>query len=427
MAHTNRVQPATPAPSVPPDPSTTPQRIRQALISMGPFTAALVAYKGILDYLLPEDWFSVSVLRYLFAGVCALCVGLVLRLVSQRYATDADRTPPVDPQSPPGGPSVRRLLDGSARGVLAEYREVRYRENDLTGWSQYLNDHLVLPTAVGTSYGLRMVTSFDIRDPRIRRHQVVRTLLALQKPGGGWAASTQRDRGRPEITAWVLAAMFRAGVDDATKADLVRLLEGMLDPQEDPIGMNRTAVMTVAISTLAEVAPTSPLLPRLARRLTDGAHREDHDPALTYWSEHLNGSAKSVAHTARSVVALHRAAGVLADGAIFENAARSGIKWLCGTDLDLRTTDEQLRRPVDDGSVDALMIGHFTAAWVAKALMIPGAEACEEKLAVAVRETLRSHEDGVWRWHDDTRPIWMTYQGATVMRDFALRTTTCLQ
>lgn len=427
MTHTNRVQPTTPAPPVPSSTSETPRRVKNALISLGPFTAALVAYKTILDYLLPEDWFSVSVLRYLFAGVCALCVGLGTRLLSQRYAIESPARPmPLGPVGSPGGPSARRVLDDAARGILAEYREVSYRGTDLTGWSQYLDDHLVLPTAVGTAYGLRMLTSFDIRDPRINRNRVVGTLLALQKPGGGWAASTQRDRGRPEITAWVLAGMSRCGVDEATKRDLVRLLEGMLDPQADPIGMNRTTVMTVAISTLAEVAPTSPLLPRLAHRLVDGAHREDHEPtALTYWSEHLNGSAKSVAHTARAVLALHRAAGVLADGAIFENAARSGVKWLCHTDLDLRTVDEQLRRPVDDGTVDALMIGHFTAAWVARALMSSGTEACEEKLAVAIRETLRSHEDGVWRWHDDTRPIWMTYQGATVLRDFALRTTTC--
>ncbi|KUO14871.1 hypothetical protein AQJ91_44715 [Streptomyces dysideae] len=47
-------------------------RLKSALVSLGPFTAALVAYKGLHDYALPEAWFSASIRRYLFAGLCAL-------------------------------------------------------------------------------------------------------------------------------------------------------------------------------------------------------------------------------------------------------------------------------------------------------------------------------------------------------------------
>ena len=287
---------------------------------------------------------------------------------------------------------------------------------------------MVPPTATGTSYGLRMISSFDIRAPRISRHQLVGSLLSLQKPGGGWAASTQRDRGRPETTAWVLTALFRAGVDDSVLADLVELLEGMLGLESDPVGMNRTAVLTVVISTLAEIAPASPLLPRLARRLLDGARREAGEPApLVSWSEHLNGPTGSVAHTARAAVALHRAGSVLADGAVFQDAVRAGVRWLDSVPLDLHSIDEQLRRPVDDGTVDVLVIGHFTAAWVARALMLSGEPMDEEKLRVAVCETLRSHQGGFWRWRDGSRPIWMAYQGAAVLRDYALRKTGCPQ
>ncbi|MEW2166688.1 hypothetical protein AB0912_27360 [Streptomyces sp. NPDC007084] len=426
MAHVNRVRPATPTPPVAPATPAPPARfrLREALVSLGPFTAALVAYKGLLDYALPEDWFSVSLLRYLFAGLCALCIGLLLRLFGPRVSPGPGAAPAAPPQLRTPSVSVRRVIDDSARSVLAEFRERRHRGVDLAGWSQYLNDHQVPPTAVGSSYGLRLVTALDIRDPRIDRRQVVDSLLALQKPGGGWAASTQRNRGRPEITAWVLAAMFRAGLDAATKSDLVRLLESMLDPAEDPLGMDRTTVLTVAVSTLSEIAPASPKLGWLARRLLDGAHTEDADGgSVAYWSESLHSSGRSAAHTARAAIALHRAAGVLSDGAIFEDSARAGIGWLCASDLDLRTTDEQLRRPVDDGTVDALMVGHFTPAWVARALMLPGARGGEEKLAEAVDETLKSYKDGTWRWHDDTKPIWMTYQGAVVVRDYALRVT----
>lgn len=398
-------------------------------MSVAPFTAALISFKTILDYLLPEDWFNASILRILFAGICSLCIGLSLHVLGQRYTADAAETQAPGRAAPADGPTTRRVLDDAVRGVLAEFRHVPHGDSELAGWSQYLNDHLVPPTAVGTSYGLRMVASFDVRDSRISRHQLVQSLLALQKPGGGWAASTQRDRGRPEITAWVLAAVIRTGVADETRAALVRVLEDMLDVQDDPVGMDRTTVMAAAISTLAEVAPTSPMLPRLARRLLDGARREEHSPTpQMYWGESSHSSTKSAAHTARAVIALHRAhaAGVLAEGALFENAARSGVTWLCNKDLNLHTTDEQLRRPIGDGTVDALVIGHFTAAWVARALMLPGMPTCEETLLKAVREILRNREGGTWRWHDDTRPIWMTYQGATVLRDYALRNSTCL-
>lgn len=420
------------------DPSGSARRWRDGLVALGPFAVALVAYKGLLDYVLPDDWFSAAILKYLFAGVCALCVGLAVRLAAELYTAPADRPRGDLAQQAPqaggaGGPltgsrsgvrSVRRVIDESAQGVLAEFRVVRHRDAQLAGWSQYLDDHQVLPTAVGTSYGLRLVSALDIRDPRISRRQVNDSLLALQKPGGGWAASTQRDRGRCEITAWVLAAMCRNGLDDATKDELVRVLEQMLDPQADPLGMDRTTVLSVAVSTLAEIAPASPKLPWLARRLAEGA-RTDDGPAApgAHWGEALHSPARSAAHTARAVVALHRASAVLSDGAVFANTARAGLDWLCGAELDLRSHDEQLRRPVDDGSVDALMIGHFTPAWVARALMLPLAPECDDRLERAVAETLDKYKDGVWRWHDGSKPIWMTYQGALVAREYALRTT----
>lgn len=403
--------------------SGTARRWTSALLSLGPFAAALVAYKGLLDYVLPGDWFSADILRYLFAGVCALCIGLGLRLVGQLYAAAPTAAGGVQQQQPRSGMrSVRRVIDESAQGVLAEFRVVRHRDAQLAGWSQYLDDHQVPPTAVGTSYGLRMVSAFDIRDPRVDRRQVNDSLLALQKPGGGWAASTQRDRGRCEITAWVLAAMYRNGLDDATRSGLVQVLEDMLDPQADPLGMDRTTVLSAAISTLAEIAPASPKLPWLARRLVDGARTDDDaQTPSAHWGETLHSAARSAAHTARAAIALHRASIVLSDGAMFDNAARSGLHWLCSTDLDLRSTDEQLRRPVDDGSVDALMIGHFTPAWVARALMLPIAPDCDDRLRRAVGETLDKYKDGVWRWHDGSKPIWMTYQGTLVARDYALR------
>ncbi|MFE4263730.1 hypothetical protein [Streptomyces sp. NPDC056883] len=407
------------------------RRLARAAVSLAPFTAALVAFKTTLDYLLPEDWFASSALRIVFAGLCSLCVGLLLHVWGQRLAPAPPPAPPL-PDGRPPAVDAREVLGDAVRGVLAEYREVTRQGAELAGWSQYLDDHQVPPTAVGTSYGLRVLTAFDVREPRADRQRVLGSLLALQKPGGGWAASTQRDRGRPEITAWVLAAMVRSGlVDSATRSALVRVLEDMLDPENDPMGMDRTTVVTAALTALAEVAPASPALPVLAERLLGAGHRDGTGAgARQHWGESARGPGRSVAHTARAVCALHAyATRVPAAGALLGNEIRAGLTWLCEEDPDLRTTDEQLRRPVGDGTVDVLVIGHFTAAWVARALMLPITHelpSSQERLRTAVAEVLRGCDNGTWRWHDQTRPIWMTYQGATVLRDFALRNTTWL-
>ncbi|MFD9036583.1 hypothetical protein ACFVZW_36430 [Streptomyces sp. NPDC059567] len=398
------------------------------MASLAPFTAALVAFTSVLDYV-PDDWFTAAFLHYLFAGLCALCVGLSLRLLTRFGGWSA--APQRGPDATDGElqhPAAAVILGESVSGVVAEHRIVNHQGTLLHGWSQYLDDP-VPPTAVGTAYGLRLVTLLDVRDGRISRHRLAQTLLALQKPGGGWAASTQRELGRPEITAWVLSALFRAGLDDGLKDEFVRVLEGMLDPAVDSIGMNSTTVVAAAVSTLAEVAPASPKLPELARRLVDGGRSQEiSGQTLTHWSESLSGGAHSPVHTARAVTALHQAAAVVRTNSAWLNAARAGVASLCETDISLHTTVEQLRRPVADGSVDALFVGHFTAAWVARAIMSGDVSAAhEERLRDAVGDVLQARRNALWRWHDGSAPIWMTYQGARVLKDYALGNSTWLR
>ncbi|MGW6268943.1 MULTISPECIES: prenyltransferase/squalene oxidase repeat-containing protein [unclassified Streptomyces] len=424
MTHHMRTGTA-PDPS-PPAPPGALRRLTDGLVALGPFAAALVAYKALLDYALPEDWFSLSVLRYLFAGLCALCLGFALRMATQWRRDLPAEEETSAPLLPPAEVSVRRLVDDSAHSVLAEFRVLSHRGLDLAGWSQYLDDHHVPPTAIGTSYGLRMLAACDLREPRVRRRHVFDSLLALQKTGGGWAASTQRDRGRPEVTAWVLAAMVRSGLDEVTRARLTGVLEDMLDPAEDPLGMDRITVLTIVVAALAEIAPESSGLLRLVHRLADAARPGTATGGGTAcWGESVHATEPSAAHTARAVLALHRAAAALPDGSPFTRVAGAGLRWLCGTDLELRLTDEQVRRPMADGTVDALLVGHFTPAWVTRALLLPGAPEAPELLAATARSTLDCFKDGTWRWHDGRQPIWLAYQGALAMREYALRATPC--
>lgn len=391
------------------------------LIAMGPFATTLVVFKAMLDQL-PADWFRTPLLKVLFAGLCALCTGLSIRLGGQALAARYADTVNSSAESEVGR-AAHDVLRDTVKHVVPLYRDDIHQGHRLAGWSQYLDDR-VPPTAVGTSYGLRLMLLLDVRDPRVNRHDIITTLLSLQRPGGGWAASTQRERARPEVTAWVLSAAVRSGLSGESREGLVTALERMLDTEADPIGMQRTTVLSVVVSVLAETAPGSPRLLELTQRLLEGArHVEREGTSFLCWGEGLHSTTPSVPHTARAALALGHAAAVLGESDSLDNAAESAVAWLCSEGDDLRMADEQLRRPVTDGSVDALFIGHFTAAWKARAIMSrPSISGRRAELRAVVEEVLKCQQNGVWSWHDGSRPIWMTYQGAKVLRDYALRT-----
>ncbi|USA00180.1 hypothetical protein NCG97_04970 [Streptomyces lydicamycinicus] len=81
---------------------------------------------------------------------------------------------------------------------------------------------------------------------------------------------------------------------------------------------------------------------------------------------------------------------------------------------------------------ELLSVRHFAAAWVARALMTDGARqvAAEEvglpvweaQLTAAVARVHGMQQGGVWRWDDGPmgHPVWMAYQGLSVLRRYAL-------
>jgi hypothetical protein len=124
------------------------------------------------------------------------------------------------------------------------------------------------------------------------------------------------------------------------------------------------------------------------------------------------------------VVALSRASQVLGADAAADAAIEQAVRWLslCGRP---RNQVEQIRRVVTEDRWDILAVNHFTAAWVADAIMASasatGAEA-GPALDEAIRRVRLAQRNGIWEWEDRDRPIWMTYQGVRVLRDYALHT-----
>ncbi|MFD0967055.1 hypothetical protein [Plantactinospora endophytica] len=403
------------------------------LAALGPFALIFATYSLLIDHL-PDQWFRQDSVRYLFAALAALCVGMTLRWLLQRPSVQRVVDPPTAPggtlpgqRRPDDAPAVvesaKQILDGTRSRILADLRTASGVNGELYGWSQFIADK-VPPSAIGTSYGLRIALALDIRHPRLDRRRLVENVVALQKPSKGWVARSQRDVARPEVTAWVLAALVRAGLDPDVREKNVEQLERMMSPGVDPIGYASVSVLTSVIAALAEVAPTSEKLEELTALLVAGAIRQDAGPGPRQlsWGRTLgDGERSSVPHTARAVVALHQAAAVIKQGRRqqLNEAVDLGIEWLTHNP-DLAMKDEHLRRLAGDAR-DIIYIGHFTPAWVARALMIGEVGDRLPSLRRAVRAVLKHQENGVWKWKEQqVDPTWMTYQGVLVVRDYSM-------
>jgi hypothetical protein len=400
-----------------------------SLLSLGPFALALTVYGLLLDHL-QDDWFKYEWLKYALSGLAALCVGMATRLLGMWLLAPPDPVPvsiePAVPQLPlpmanSGVLSIHTKLTKCATVIAADLRTVDQVGERIFGWSQYIGED-VPPTAIGTSYGLRIALALDVRHAAIDRYAIVQSVLAMQKPGGGWAASTQKDVARPGVTALVLAALCRCGLEPQTKDGLVTLFHQMA--RADPLVWSRTTVAVGVLSSMTEVQPGSPLVRDLADVLVNGASRDtSEDKPLASWGESLTGYRReSPAHTARAVIALTRAAAALQGDQALLEIRDAGIDWLCRQQVSLDPLDEQIRRPVSAGNADAIFVGHFTASWVARAIMCGDLTADRLPfVAASVSRVMRSQEGGIWRWQDGAKPIWMSYQGIVTLREYGLR------
>jgi hypothetical protein len=415
------------------------RRLVQEAVKLGPFAFVLGSYGILADYL-PEDWFGEAWVLHAFAVTCAIVVGLVgwritqiraiRRLAGDVTVTRSPRAPvPRRPSDPM--PSVHEILEGARRQLVEDCHDGRAGDTSILGWAQFFGDDRG-PGAVGTSYGIRLMLALEVSDARIDRRRLVDTLLALQRAGGGWSGRSQRDVARPEVTSWVLQAAVRLGLEPTVRSALVTKLVEITEPGRDRVGMEHTTVLTAAIATLAEVEPGSPRLAQLLRTLVDTAVvADDGRERVAAWPEWpRRGSSPSTAHTARAVVALHRAANAISPETNAElrlqHMSDAGVRWLV-RHADLDPVDERLRRGDRRVSIDVdeLIVLHFTAAWVTRALLCistPLDGPTHELLHRAVQHVVSAQRDGVWRWRDsEPRPVWMTYQGVQALRAYALR------
>ncbi|HEY2577159.1 MAG TPA: serine protease [Streptosporangiaceae bacterium] len=299
----------------------------------------------------------------------------------------------------------------------------------LTGWPHFFEEAQVRqrPTAVGTAYGLKLALLLCEQDGRLAEPMLAETLWKLRRAGGGWATRTGSGIGRPEIAALVLGALSSAGFAPDRLAEAVTGLEEQLTADQDPVGIARTYVVTAVMRGLLRARPQSRILAGLRTALLDGAIQDREHGDLLCWSSRLSSEAgrpraPSVPHTAMAVVTLARADRVLGASTASQHALDQGQRWLVSR-RDLTRGTEQFRRQAQGDRQELTNVGHFTPAWVARALLAtsPTAPEAMALLDAAVHEVWRTFTGGFWEWEAGDRPLWMAYQSASVIRDYAMR------
>jgi hypothetical protein len=302
----------------------------------------------------------------------------------------------------------------------------------LIGWPHFFNEPEAhrQPTAIGTAYGLKLAAVLGEQCHGLDQTALKETLWRLRRADGGWAARTGIGISRPEVTALVAGALAMGGCRTSQLAAAGQKFEECLLPGGDQVIMERTYVMSSVIRGLIRTNPQSPRLAGLRAALLNGAIKDPAHGNLLCWSDRMlpdrnQDRPPSMPHTAQAIVALIRLGRVLNDDARSHAALDDALRWMA-SHRDLNGQTEQIRRFVADNQPwDTLTVRHFTAAWVARALLLaPPSEISETDtlLIDAIHRVWGDYREGYWEWNHRERPVWMAYQGACALRDFALRT-----
>jgi hypothetical protein len=407
--------------------------------SMAPLAAGYAGFQAVLSSF---PTLSYSALHYLLAVVAGVAVGTSVgcALLWSRRAGRVAATPASVPLAPvgastplAGGVNILTIGGGTADALRASLIRVEDRElGTLTGWPHFFGEEAAgaRPTALSTAYGLKSVLLLGEHDGRIELASLSDTLWRLRLRDGGWSARTQSDVSRPEVSAVVLGALAASGCDLGRLAEAADAFERTIGVDGDPMVRDRVFMLCSAIRCLIRVRPSSPHVAELCGGLLSGAVADPRHHDLICWCDQLAKpgrpalavSVPSVPHTAHAVVTLARASRVLGVDAAAEAAIEQAVRWLAEV-RDLGERTEQIRRFATPRHAESLTYRHFTAAWVAKALLSAnavGAPIDETLLDRAISVVCDSQQHGVWEWSDRQRPVWMTYQGIEVLRERAM-------
>lgn len=311
------------------------------------------------------------------------------------------------PGSPPAGLArqpASTLLEVFRRVAAAlRDRATRSEAGVALGWPHDLQQVSTRVSPVSTAYALRTMLLLEghLAPDLI---PAVENLRSMSSQGG---YRTREQAGpRPEITASVLHALH--SIDGtASFADEIRQLEQDLQEFERSRPFILTSMLEASLQLHGSEQLTGLLIDSLltARRPSGNLllWPEKSDPLLLE-------PAPSVAHTARAVRALSLARLTRPDDQVSE-AVNQGVAWLL-EQRDFSNTGDAIDRPQADGRVESVFTRHFTASWVARALLSAGVPASHPTVSAAVAQIWSSYAGNaaaLWKWDNGELPSWMTF------------------
>jgi transcriptional regulator with XRE-family HTH domain len=349
--------------------------------------------------------------------------GALLELAERarrRHRTDRRYRPPV--LSPPpreAQPSVLEVFRDVGDALIAKLTD----RGDVLGWRHELADPNDDVTALATAYGAK--TLLLLQSLGTRGVDFGRIAAALRDWEGtderrGWTAASSV-KPTPEVTAVVLDALCL--LDPAyDPGQYEALLLDMMGPFEK----RRPAIISTVLETVLRVWPDSKLAGSLVADLLDARIK----PESQLWPERSDPwlvlPKPSVLHTARAIRALKMACRQMpkAPDEAFK-AVELATPWL-SEQQDLRSVGETLTRKGGDKSRVKHVIAawrHFTAAWVARALVEVGEYSASNVAATEANSEIWrafNNELSLWMWRSGDLPIWMTYDAIEALTLVAL-------
>jgi transcriptional regulator with XRE-family HTH domain len=274
------------------------------------------------------------------------------------------------------------------------------------------------PSPFSTAYGIKAALLIE----EVHRSEIGSLAARLNEmsQAGGWAATSQ-GAPRPEAIAVVVDALVRVDLT-ADIDERFRQLEASVDETT----RQRPSLLATILETVLDLRPDSAFALDLIRSLLDSRHPHGPDNLLLWSQKNEPGLAypqPSSLHTARAVCVLARAEGANVADEVrsdIDEALGAAVGWLARrTDLDL-TSEPVVRRT--GARSEVLYLRHFTASWVARALLLAGEPVSHPAVKEALRQTWTSFspEHALWRWESGDLPIWMTFDGIATLRLAAL-------
>lgn len=291
------------------------------------------------------------------------------------------------------------------------------------GWTHHVKASPNSPipvTALATSYGLKLSRLLGSPLTVETEERVANSVCtALRQPSEKlWHAHTQGHES-VEVSATVVSAIAPIVGLQRTRSEVQEITRS-LDLLRDEYGRTPIYALTSLAAGILQVAPSHDSLPGLIDQLVEAAL--DHSGEI-FWSTVGDGASHdlrpSIAHTARAVTVLTRAAGPLSLKGKAMRVRDGGLDYLSqfqpgGHDDKFEETIQ--RRYLDHP--DVLGVRHFTPALVLRALAESRAHV--DRYDDLGRGVMRYYKDGAFWWDQHLAPIWMMYQACKALQTATL-------